>query len=244
MTISLRAIGDWGGADPANVEAVARSAASTFGVADGESRTVLLEPVAREDDSPITLFDPNERGEVVVRLNGRGNLWARLAYQFAHEYCHVLADIATFSLDRFTWIEEALCETGSLFALRSMAREWAIEPPYPNWRDYAAALERYAQARMSDPAHVLPPDLPFAGWLATRLPDLEANPGNREDSTVIAKELLPVFEKDAGAWEALRVLHSVPRTSSARLGEFLDGWNRLCPAAEAVASRIRGVDPI
>ena len=152
MAGSIRATGDWGGADPANVEAVARSAAEAFPVST--RRRSCSSPWLSDGDPPITLFDRSPLGEVVVRLNVRGNLWARLTYQFAHEYCHVLADIDTFTLDRFTWLEEALCETGSLFALRRMARAWATDAPYANWREYAPELARYAEDRMTDRDHL------------------------------------------------------------------------------------------
>ena len=228
MTPAICVIGEWGGAAPANVEAVARSAAAAFDVSDeDEPAPVLLEPVAGEDDPPITLFARSEHGEVVVRLNVRGNLWARLAYQFAHELCHVIADPTTFELDRFTWIEEALCETGSLFALRSLATTWAADPPYANWRDYAPALADYAAERMRDPAHGLPSGEPFADWLAERLPSLEADPGRREDATIVAKELLPIVEHDPIGWRALRYLHAGPQESSLR--EFMRGWSGACP---------------
>jgi hypothetical protein len=228
LTLTLRVRGAWGGAEPANVEAVARSVADAFDAFDaGEPVSILLEPVAGEDDPPITLFAPNELGEIVVRLNVRGNLWARLAYQFAHELCHVIADPTTFVLDRFTWIEEALCETGSLFALRRMATTWATDPPYSNWPDYAPALANYAAERMHDPAHRVPPGQTFAAWLRARLPRLEADPGRRADATVVACQLLPIFEHDPTGWRALRYLHACPRDSSLR--EFVRGWRDACP---------------
>ncbi|MDP9257787.1 MAG: hypothetical protein M3Q31_14695, partial [Actinomycetota bacterium] len=180
-------------------------------------------------DPPIALFARNARGEFVVRLNVRGNLWARLVYQFAHELCHVLADPRTFTVDRFTWIEEALCETASLFALERLASDWAETPPYPNWREYAGALADYKAKRVSDPMHSPPPGVPFTTWLAQRLPLLESDAGRRDDNTVIAKGLLPIFAADRGAWRALRYLHSGPRSSARSPAGFMQQWAAACP---------------
>ncbi len=202
-------MGEWD-AVRADVEAVARSVAAAFPVDEPELLRILLEPVDRTHDPPVTFFAPTADGEFVVRLNVRGNLWARLAYQFAHEFCHVIADPTTFVLDRFTWIEEVLCETGSLFALRRMARSWVSAPPYRNWRDYAPSLDRYADERVVHPAHTLPDGIGFNSWLREQLPSLEANSGDRARNTVIAKEFLPTFEKDGSAWRALRFLHIGP----------------------------------
>ena len=229
MTPKIRVTGDWD-AKLDNVEAVTSSAADCFDAFEETERIAIsLEPVAAEDDPPITLFSKNAADEFVIRLNVRGNLWARLVYQFAHEFCHVIADPTTFVLDRFTWIEEVLCETGSLFALRQMANTWEDNPPYPNWRDYAPSLEQYAADRMTDPAHTLPGDLPFRAWLAKRLPTLESDSGNRASNTVIAKECMPIFENDDSAWRSFRLLHACPRPASASALDFMRGWAAACP---------------
>jgi hypothetical protein len=224
--------GDWGGAQLSDVEAVARSAADSFAAFDDdESIAITLEPTASEDDPPMALPGASPR-RFVVRLNVRGNLWARLAYQFGHEYCHVLADPTTRTEKgrRFAWIEEALCETGSLFALRSMAKGWAVNPPYPSWREYSSSLAEYRVDHVSDPIRSLPPGAMFRDWLHDRVPLLETDPNRRNDNTIIAKELLHVFETDRAAWRAMRCLHSPPRSSDASIPTFMSDWARTCPA--------------
>jgi hypothetical protein len=224
--------GDWGGAQLSDIEAVARSAADSFAAFDDDDViAITLEPTANEDDPPMTLSSTGP-GRSLVRLNVRGNLWARLAYQFGHEYCHVLADPTTRTdrESRFAWIEEALCETGSLFALRSMAKEWAIDPPYPNWREYSSSLAAYEAEHVSDPMRSLPLGAKFADWLSDRLPLLEVDPHRRDDNTIIAKEFLRVFETDRAAWRAVRRLHSLPHSSGAQLADFMADWARTCPA--------------
>lgn len=232
MTLLIRVDqGDWGGAQLTDVEAVARSAAATFGTLDeNESVAIALKPAASEDDPPMTLPATNPVGEFVIRLSVRGNLWAKLAFQFAHEFCHVLADPRTWKNDRFAWIEEALGETASLFALRSMAKVWAIEPPFPNWRDYSSSLAHYAAERTSNTARRLPPGMPLSSWLSDHLTLLEANPLRRDDNTIIASELLPVFERDRAAWRTVRFLHTCPRSSVAPFADFMSGWATACPA--------------
>lgn len=237
--------GDWGGAQLGDVEAVARSAAASFAALDDdESVAIVLGATEGEDDSPIALSSLSSSGEFVVRLNARGNLWARLAYQFSHEFCHVLADPRTWTVDRFAWIEEALCEAASLFALRAMAKGWAIEPPRPNWRDYASSLANYAAEQMFAPTCCLATGVLFSSWLSDRLPLLEVASFRRDDNTIIAKELLPIMEKDSAAWRAVRYLHSWPRSPEGTLADFMHGWATACPAEcrSAVGSMARLLD--
>jgi len=237
--------GEWGGAQLSDIEAVARSAADGFNAFDDdETVAITLEPTASEDDPPMTLSSTSP-GRSVVRLNVRGNLWARLAYQFGHEYCHVVADPTTRTDmgRRFAWIEEALCETGSLFALRSMAKEWAVDPPYPNWREYSPSLAAYEAEHVSDPMRSLPLGEEFSDWLRDRLPLLERDPNRRDDNTIIAKELLRVFETDRAAWRAVRCLQSAPQSSEASVAGFMRDWAGACsaedrPAARSIAVRI------
>jgi hypothetical protein len=232
MAVAIHASrGDWGGATLSDIEAVAHSAADSFAAFDeDEAIEITLEPTASGDDPPMTSSSTSP-GRALIRLNVRGNRWARLAYQFGHEYCHVLADPTTRndSQRRFAWIEEALCETGSLFALRAMAKEWAVKPPYPSWRKYSSSLAGYEAEHVSDPMRSLPLGEKFADWLSVRVPLLEADPHRRDDNTVIAKEFLRVFEIDRAVWRALRCLHTAPQSSEASLAAFMTYWSRMCP---------------
>ncbi len=248
MPLMVRvADGDWGGARPRDVEAVALSAAAAFTPAmdDAESIGLTLEATAGDHGTPIALSALNDSGEFVVRVSIRGNQWARLAYQFAHEFCHVLADLRTWTVDRLAWIEECLCETASLFALRDMAKVWAHTPPYPNWRDYSSALATYASERISDAAHSLSPGLQVRDWLTERITLLEVDPNRREDNTIIAKELLPIFEADRTAWRVVRHLHSASRSIAVSLAQFVAGWRQSCPmearAAVDSITRVLGI---
>lgn len=232
MAVTVRATddgdGDWGDAALADIEAVASSAARCFSVVgDEESVAITLLAMTK---GPMTVQDPSLlAGEAVVWLGTQGTVWAQVAFQFAHEFCHVIADPKTMPWDRFLWIEEAICETASLFALRCMAKTWAVAPPHPNWQDYSVKLEEYVSGRMSEPEHCLPPGAQFHAWLADHLPLLEEDSGRREDNTVIAKELLPIFEGDPAAWRAIRHLHSWPRAPTATLADFFEGWAIACP---------------
>jgi hypothetical protein len=80
-------------------------------------------------------FKRLQSGDVRVLLNTQGRYWAQVAYQFAHEFCDVLANVPPNDpgWKPSEWIEESLCETASQFALRSMARSWAIALPYGAW---------------------------------------------------------------------------------------------------------------
>jgi hypothetical protein len=220
--------GDWGLSHP-HVEAVASSVTSCFPVFGDESLTISL--LCMPDHAPMTIHDATlPPGEEVVWVSVQGPYFSQLAYQFAHELCHVIADPRTFRWDRFLWFEEALCETASLFALRTMAETWSVTPPFLYWQDYAPHLADYASDHLSDPARRLPAGAPFATWLAAQLPVLEqTSPGWRDVTTVIAKELLMIFERDPLAWRSVRDLHAWSPPPGAAYREYFEGWAMACP---------------
>jgi hypothetical protein len=232
--INISVAGDWGGSVTSDVRAVASSVAGTFNaLARDEYLAILLRPTPTEDDDPVTLLEPGPLDEYVILANARGNLWARLAYQFAHEFCHVLADARTYELDDFVWFEEVLCETASLFGLRAASRHWAVDPPYENWRDYAESLNAYATNRLENPVHQLPVGKSFPAWFKEVLPSLATQPTQREVNTTIAAQLLPMFEEQPDTWRGVRVLHLFKRTECSSIAEFLASWQGVCGSALA-----------
>ena len=130
-----------------------------FGASEADIRAVLdsagrelwqffpdyrLEPivVTRGHGGPITLFQRNDRGEIVVRLDTEKTSWCQYSYQFGHEFCHILCGFKP-GYEGNKWFEETLCETASLYVMRGMSRKWKTSPPYPNWKDYHDALRDY-----------------------------------------------------------------------------------------------------
>ena len=91
----------------------------------------------RADHPQIDLHRTRE-GRIAIRLSARDTRWAQYSFQFAHEFCHALANFADHSQPPVSklpnpnlWLEESLCETASLFVLRAMSRTWATHAPYP-----------------------------------------------------------------------------------------------------------------
>jgi len=185
--------------------------------------------VTRGYDGPITLYRPNSRGEIVMRLATRRTYWCQYAYQFAHELCHVLCGYDKDYAGN-KWFEETLCETASLFVLRAMARTWKDEPPYPNWRDFRDSLRSYADDVMRKREHVFEiyqRGLP--AFYRTHKKTLRAHPCQRDLNGAMAVVLLGLFEQEPERWEAVRWLNSEPSPQGETFGEYLQRWHDAVP---------------
>lgn len=230
----------FGGADESDIKAVLRSAANEIWQYCPNTRfeDAGFEIFHREK-TPITNHERSREGGIVVGLAAEGYMWSRYAYQFAHEFCHALISHSNDwrRLWRKTehanqWLDEACCETASLFALRAMARTWKTNPPYRNWKSYAPSLASYAQARMDDPKHRLPAGTSFADWFAAALPDLRQAWSQRDKNTLIAQQLLPLFEAQPQGWESLTALKLGSRDVDKSLAKHLTEWHANVPAEQ------------
>lgn len=208
----------WGDADPGDIRKVLESAGAVFWERLPE-RVVPPIEVSRSNDTPITLFKRGPKGELRIKLNVEGRQWAQFAYQFAHEIGHVACNY-TDDVNPNQWFEETLCEVASLFVLGRMAETWAKNPPYPNWKGYAAALKKYREERIAKTPALTP------GWFREQEPALRKNPGLRDLNTVLAVALLPLFEQEPAHWEAVGGLNAVPGAAGRSLEEHLQNWSR------------------
>jgi hypothetical protein len=188
---------------------------------------------------PITHFELSADGRVVIGLAVEGTLWARFTFQFAHEFAHALMDHTNDSsriwhrLDHANqWLEECLCETASLFGLRAAAKTWKTSPPYPNWRDYAWALDDYARQRMEDPKQQLPRGTDFHTWFAREEASLRKAPTQRDKNVIVAGRLLPLFEAEPRGWEAITFLKLGSRDPEKSLAKHLAEWQDNTPVGQ------------
>ena len=229
MRIDLKGFGNAGEAD---IKAVLRSAAGEIWKHCPNSR--FEQPgfaIYHNDKYPITHFERSDDGWIVIGLCLDGPYWARFAYQFAHEFCHALAD-HTNDWRRLWhnpghanhWLEESFCETASLFSLRAMAKTWETNPPYVNWKDYSKALTNYAKEWLEDPKHQLPAGKTFIEWFRESEPEMRKNGTIRDKNGIVATQLLPLFEAEPRGWESLTTLNLGKRIEARPLADHLAEW--------------------
>lgn len=221
--------GDWGNAPLENVAVVLMSVAQQFQIAATDRRVDPIRVYPSADGPPRTLFDRDPDGRVRINIPCKGTLWSQLAYQFAHEFCHVMANFRSPVQHRFHWIEESICETASLFALLKMAKAWEETPPYSNWRDYSGALRSYAQDRLADPRHQVPNGVTFNEWLSRTVTLLESDAYRREDNNVVAARLLPIFASEERCWRAVQYMNLGDANEVTSSADYFAQWSAKSP---------------
>jgi hypothetical protein len=187
-------------------------------------------------DHPQTDFKRTPSGRIGIGLSVRDTHWAQYGFQFAHEFCHALANysdnqqlVVRYARHANLWLEESLCETASLFALRAMSRSWRTNPPYAAWRNYAPWLNDYVEKRLASPEHHLPAGMPFLVWFHENEAVLHHNADMRDRNTIIAIQLLPIFEAEPSGWEAITFLNRGSHDRKESLAQRLAEWRSQCP---------------
>jgi len=234
QALQIQVDGDnWGNASTEDIGAVLHSAASEIWKYCPSTHIDKI-LVHRRYDYPQADHDRDSDGRIVIGLQTGDRYWAQYAYQFAHEFCHALAGHTNDYKEKWRsletphlWFEESLCEAASLFALRAMGRSWEICPPNPGWESYARNLTEYAQDRIDDPKHTLPPNETFQKWFKKHENELRHKWMHREKNTIVAKQLLPLFETEPQAWEAVTYINLVPRDPNMAFYDFLCNWKKI-----------------
>ena len=226
-------------ADPPTVRVVTKgfdsSQADISAVLDSTTRELWkhfpdyqLEPivVVRGEKGPITLFDRNDRGEIVVKLDTHRTYWSQYAYQWAHELCHVLTGFRNDGRDN-KWFEESLCELASLYAMRRMSESWVDDPPYSNWKDYRHSIKDYVDKIIDSREKLTAKDL--ASYYQTHRETLRKSSTERALNGTIALALLPLFEAEPSHWGAIRYLNVTPAKKDLTLKDYFAKWHQDAP---------------
>ena len=218
---------DWGGASLHDIGKVLNSSARQLWPHASQEQ---LKPIIvdRSRTGPIVLFRRGNEGQYIVRLDTHKTFWSQYAFQFSHEFCHIMCGYKAGDQSN-QWFEESLCETASLFAMRRMRKEWEEKPPYPHWKSYAPALEKYAQERLD--SHAWPDSLTVTEWYDRNKEKLKENPTDREKNTTIATKLLPLFEQRPENWGAVAFLNIHKTKDPRSFSTYLADWRRACKLA-------------
>ncbi|WP_254508860.1 hypothetical protein [Anatilimnocola floriformis] len=190
-----------------------------------------LEPfvVTRGKSGPIVLYQRNDMREIVLKLDTSNTFWSQYAYQFGHEFCHILCRYRP-SDGKNLWFEETLCETASLYVLRSMARDWKKSPPYRNWTDYRDSLRDYADDQIRKREHVREIHASgLAAFYRSHAEELRKNATNRELNGAMAVVLLARLEEKPEHWEAVRWLNETAAPKDEALTAYLARWYAAAP---------------
>ncbi len=189
-----------------------------------------LEPIVLKNNprGPLVFNRMSAQDNYIVLVNVSGRQWSQLAYQFSHELCHILSNFDRSRNSANQWFEEAVCEGASLHALKSMSKEWQINPPYPNWRSYAFSLTKYLQLYLQEEHRYLVVGTDLAEWYAKERRSLRSDHRQRHKNEIVGTRIFNYFQKTPARWRSIRYLNLSP-SPDLSLQQYLQVWHQHLP---------------
>lgn len=222
---------EWGGAAPADVQAVLDS--TLHAIAPLTHRQFGTVVVGHSNDAPRAVYEKGKNGEYLVQITTKGNHWAQYVYQFSHEMCHLMSnyELAPNNISRQQWFDEALCEAFGLYSLEQVAKQWENNPPYPNWKDYAKHLREYSQTNQQEPHRKLPDGMKLPAWYQQYRDTLSADPTakDRDLNEVVSNQILPIFSEKPERWAAIHYLNLGENGKGLTLDKYFNDWETNAP---------------
>lgn len=179
-------------------------------------------------ECPRTLYRQSGKGPYDINLTARDRKWARFAYQFAHEFCHVLSGYEHLKDNPNNWFHESICELASLYTLRRMGERWPDSPPFSGWADYAPHLATYAANITSSPLLADVSNLEFTSWLMVEESALREDAEQRDKNLIITCRLLDLFEQFPNGWNSITAFPA----SRAGILDYLEEWQATVHSAD------------
>jgi len=221
--------------DPENFAVVCKSAAMALARHYPKQRFPAIRVIKADNGFPVKLDQRGSKGEAQIMVSlSNGFEWNRLAYQFAHEFTHVLVNHDQPGAGPNHWLNEAFCEAVSYHALKIMASEWATHPPYPNWRGYAKHHASYADNYLKPSEKEKPGGLAFPDWFRQNENALRL--GKRFPKYGLYKyvsyHLYQLVKEDPHLLGAIGRLNSGLKNPAITTHQYLARWKTVLPAPQ------------
>ena len=160
---------DWGEAVRCNIQLLLEDVASHIG---RELRYPLDKSIQVMNlptkECPIAFYRRPGDDAYKINLTVKGRKWSQFAYQFAHEFCHVLSGHERLRNNPNNWFHEAVCELASIYTLRRMGERWRTRPPFANWTSYSESLAAYSEDLL-EKYRSMSPEGSFNAWLSANV---------------------------------------------------------------------------
>ncbi|MBO35570.1 MAG: hypothetical protein CMO64_05200 [Verrucomicrobiales bacterium] len=218
---------------PENFVAICNSAAMTIArhYPDRKFKPILI-PKANHG-YPVQLDQKGPNGESMIMLavsDGWG--WAQIAFQFSHEFAHIVINQDQPRAGPNHWINEAFCEAASYHAIKVMAEEWKTHPPYRNWKSYAKHLDSYAGNYLKK-ENARPEGMEFIPWLRKHEKALRLGKRypNREIYKYVSYQLYGLIGKNPKHLAAVGLLNTGLKDQALTTRQYLARWKKVLPPA-------------
>jgi hypothetical protein len=183
-------------------------------------------------NGPVTAFGGNNITGWDVYLTAEDDDWCKHVYQFAHEACHVFAQMQQ-AKHANQWFEESVCEAASLYVLQTISEMGANgRGPCVGFcgggMPFHEAMKRYVDDLLQAPIRQAS-DAELKKSFKQNETQLRNDPywKDREFNNVVANRLFPLFTSTPANWAAIEFLNATPCSATGdSLSDYLANWEK------------------
>ncbi|USD53664.1 hypothetical protein [Vibrio sp. SCSIO 43155] len=226
----IKIIGDWGVESLAPVQEIATFTYKIFANFVGHELDCDIRTYNNPlQGYPLAHYDKVD-GDFVITLScDSGEYWAQVAYQLAHEICHLYSNHSQQRNHKFKWLEESFCEAASLAVLSYMAEHWTEFTLGKVTPSFAGAIDDYVQNLRAKATQTFKTSKEFTDWLSSNMELLEASSTNRELNRIVAFYLYDeVLSIEPSVWAIVETLNTWDCGSDSNFDEFNSSWRAKC----------------
>jgi hypothetical protein len=183
-------------------------------------------------NGPVTSYGGNNVTGWDIHLTAENDDWCKHVYQFAHEVCHVFAQMQQ-SKHPNQWFEESVCEAASLYALQTISEMGATKKGpcvnlFTSGRPFHEAMKDYVNRYLQDSDRQAA-TAELKKGLKYNEAQLRIDPywEERKFNNVVANKLFPFFVATPKNWAAIEFLNTIPCSITGNsFGDYLANWKR------------------
>jgi transposase len=233
LSAPLELAGDWGASTPEDALVVlsrTREVCLTGIRLLSDDQPAALCVESRPPGPPYVWLQSSTRAHVVV--DGTARDWCRMAYQFGHEFGHVLCNSwqpDSLPLRPSHWLEESLVEAFTLRGLALIADSWEQDPWLPSEAGYSKDLRRYREFLIGGYRNgAAGANQWLNGWFADKRAALENALGGRAATGPALLMILGELVRDKGCVEDLPALNRWHSRAAVPVEDYLRLWGESC----------------
>jgi hypothetical protein len=172
-----------------------------------------------------------------IGVNIHPRAWSQLAYQFGHEFGHVMCNSWMWKVETpppSRWLEECLVEAFSMRGIARLADTREHEAPFNGDAQYGRPLRAYRRhlderyQTVPGPEPVPAPVNGLAQWWRANKPLLETVTGLSVYAGPAILAVLNEMEADPGCVEDLGAVNRWPQRSAVPFEEYVRLWRASC----------------
>lgn len=174
---------------------------------------------------PLAHFEKSNDNWQITLSCESGTYWAQVAYQLAHEICHLYCNHSQSRGHKHKWFEESFCECASIAVLEKLGLDWKQSKMSTFNPEFGQSVITYVDDVKNNTIKQIDNHKEFTDWLSDSIIQLESSSTLRDLNRVVALYMYTSILKESPSnWLAVTSLNKWDCFGDDGFDELIDSW--------------------